>query len=121
MPTTLPPELRTARVLLLVQAVLYGIAVVLGLYISRVDPAVTAQLVWECWPGVFALAFGLRLPKGRRLLMWAIFALELIHGLGALLALLTGEFTGLLQLILPALILAHLMRSDARAFFHRHT
>ncbi len=107
--------------LLLVQAVLYGIAVVVGLYVSRVDPAVTAELVWNCWPGVFALAFGIRLPKGRRLLMWSIFVLELVHGLGALLSLLAGEFTGLTQLILPVLILVCLLRSDSRAFFRRAT
>ncbi|WP_233515177.1 hypothetical protein [Marinitenerispora sediminis] len=79
-------------------------------------PAVAADLTWVAIPGVLSLVFGLRLPKGGRVLLWAIVVLQALGILAALSNLGAGDSRGLAQLALPIATLVLVLRKDARAF-----
>ncbi|MFC3998231.1 hypothetical protein ACFOVU_20060 [Nocardiopsis sediminis] len=111
----MPGEVKTVRVVLFVMAAFYGVTVVMNFW--PIDPAVHAELVLTCWPGVFCLAFGLRIPKGGRVLMWSILVLLVIRSLWSVGVFLGGSLAGITQLILPVIALVYLLRAPSRAYF----
>ncbi|WP_344971883.1 hypothetical protein [Salinactinospora qingdaonensis] len=111
--------MKITRVLLFVAAGFYGLSVIVGFVVGGFNGAVTAYLLWVCWPGIFALAFGLRLRNGGRILFWAIVALQAVRIVMSLVVLGSGDTSGLTQLILPILTLVFVLRRESRDFFKR--
>jgi hypothetical protein len=87
--------------------------------IGGLDGAALTYVLWVTWPGIAYPVFALRLPHGGRPLYWSIVVLQALLGLMALADLLTGTIAGILQLIIPALSLAFVLRRPVREFLHR--
>lgn len=111
----LPPSVKAARVLLFIAAGLYGVTIVVANYLYGFNGVTHAYLVWTCWPGVFALAFALRIRSGGRLLMWSIVVLEVLRVLMSLGELDTGQ--GFTQMILPVVTMIAVLKRSSRHYF----
>ncbi|MGI5119468.1 hypothetical protein ACQEU5_08005 [Marinactinospora thermotolerans] len=108
----LPVELKAVRLLLFITAGLTLLAVVGALMVVEVDAVILGELTWVALPGVLALVFALRLPRGGRVLFWGIAVLQVLTLLLAL-----GNLpspSALTQMLLPLLTLGLLTRARAR-------
>ncbi|GLU50521.1 hypothetical protein Nans01_48720 [Nocardiopsis ansamitocini] len=102
------------RILLFVYAGLTALTVVGGLLIFPLSAETFGALLYLALPGVLALLFGLRMPKGRAGLFWGIVVLQaflILTGIGRLG---NGEIQGLTSIILPILVLVLVLRRESR-------
>lgn len=113
----LPSSLRAARVLLYVVAglsVVWSLAFLVGYgWTAENFGAVLLQLV----PGGFSLFLALRLATGQKRVQIGVVALEIVWILLALGRLGQGDATGVLSLLIPAIILILVTRRTARDHF----
>ncbi|TDD79607.1 hypothetical protein E1293_22950 [Actinomadura darangshiensis] len=113
----LPSSLRGARVLMFVVAglsVVWSLAFLVGYgWTAENFGAVLLQLI----PGGLSLFLALRLATGRRRVRTGVVALEIVWMLIALGRLGQGDATGVLGLLIPAVILILVTRRTARDHF----
>ncbi|PSK87362.1 hypothetical protein CLV63_13217 [Murinocardiopsis flavida] len=115
----LPSSVKATRVLLFIAAGLYAVTIVVANYLYGFNGVTHAYLVWTCWPGVFAFAFALRIPKGGKLLMWSIVVLEVLRIMMSLGELDTGQ--GFTQMILPVVTMIAVLKRPSRQYFAAKT
>ncbi|RNL85786.1 polymorphic toxin-type HINT domain-containing protein [Halostreptopolyspora alba] len=114
MTSRLPTELRWARILLLLFAFLALTVGVSSLWLLGPGTESAASAVYIALPGFLALGFGLRLPRGRRVLFWSIVALQVWLLLKALATVTEQDPRGVTQLVLPIVVLVLVTRRPAR-------
>ncbi|WP_046469868.1 hypothetical protein [Allosalinactinospora lopnorensis] len=116
----LPGPLRVARVLLFVLAAITLVTAVAGLAVNAFEATSTAEAAGFATalalPGVLAMVCGLRLRKGRRLLLWSLAALMVFMILLALSTIGQGDPRGLIQLLLPSTILVLVLLPTSRVY-----
>ncbi len=117
---SLPGPLRGARVLLFVSAGITLITAVSGLAVGAFEGGSAAENAGMATalalPGVLALVCGVRLRKGRRLLLWSMVALMVYMVLVALSSFGQGDPRGLTQMILPVTIMVLILLPRSRAY-----
>ncbi|GAA3730854.1 hypothetical protein HDA32_005593 [Spinactinospora alkalitolerans] len=113
----LPPDVKVVRVLLFVLAGLSAVGVVAALVLAgAVTDALIGALLWAVFPGVLSLVFGLRLPKGGRVLFWSIVVLQALN-LFLAVGNLSEGVQGFTQMLIPVLTLVFVLRAPSRRFF----
>ncbi|TQN32817.1 hypothetical protein FHX37_2801 [Haloactinospora alba] len=115
----MPSPLRGARVLLFLFGALSALVFVGGLMAADVDGRVVGRLLWVALPGVVATVLALRLPRGGRGVFWTTVGLQVFSLLQALGNLGAGQPQGLLQMVLPTVVLVLVTRPASRSYLVR--
>lgn len=113
----MPNQVKTVRVLMFVVAGLTLLMTLAFLVTVGVTAAAIGAAVWFALPGVISFVLALRIPRGGTALRRGIIALEVFYVLLALSAIGQGDPRGVVNLVLPAVILVLLFRADAKNHF----
>ncbi|GAA4365936.1 hypothetical protein GCM10023088_11860 [Actinomadura verrucosospora] len=113
----MPNQVRTVRVLMFVAAGLTLVMTLAFFAAVGVTAAAIGAALWFALPGVLSLLLALRVPNGGTGLRRGIIALEIFYILLSLARVGEGDPRGVLNLILPIVILVLLFRPEAKAYF----
>jgi hypothetical protein len=113
----MPNQVKTVRVLMFVAAGLTFLTTLAFLVTVGVTAAAFGAALWFVVPGVLSLMLALRIPEGRTRLRRGIIALEVFYVLLSLSRIGQGDPRGVVNLILPVVILVLLFRPEAKAHF----
>jgi hypothetical protein len=115
---SMPPPVRTVRVLLYVLAGFTALFVIGALVYAGVTAELLGYLTWSAWPGVVGFVVALRLGHPGPVKFWLIIvvsAFGIVTSLGEL-----GDPRGITSLIIPILILVFVLRRVSRTYFLHH-
>lgn len=113
----MPNQVRTVRVLMFVAAGLTLVMTLAFFAAVGVTAAAIGAALWFALPGVLSLLLALRVPNGGTGLRRGIIALEIFYILLSLARVGEGDPRGVLNLVLPIVILVLLFRPEAKAYF----
>ncbi|MEV4007337.1 hypothetical protein [Actinomadura sp. NPDC049753] len=113
----MPNQVRTVRVLMFAAAGLTLVMTLAFFAAVGVTAAAIGAALWFALPGVLSLLLALRVPNGGTGLRRGIIALEIFYILLSLARLGQGDPRGVLNLVLPIVILVLLFRPEAKAYF----
>lgn len=113
----MPAPVRVAQVLMFVVAGITFLMTVAFVGSVGVTAAALGAALWIVAPGVVSLLLALRIPRGGVRLRRGIIALEIFYILLAISRLGNGDPRGLVNLVLPVVILVLLFRRDAKEHF----
>ncbi|MES9603938.1 hypothetical protein [Actinomadura sp. NPDC000929] len=113
----MPNQVRTVRVLMFVAAGLTLVMTLAFFAAVGVTAAAIGAALWFALPGVLSLMLALRVPNGGTGLRRGIIALEIFYILLSLARVGEGDPRGVLNLVLPIVILVLLFRPEAKAYF----
>ncbi|MEV3927154.1 hypothetical protein [Actinomadura coerulea] len=113
----MPNQVKTVRVLMFVAAGLTLVMTLAFFAAVGVTAAAIGAALWFALPGALSLLLALRVPNGGTGLRRGIIALEVFYILLSLARLGQGDPRGVLNLVLPIVILVLLFRPEAKAYF----
>jgi hypothetical protein len=116
----MPTPVRAAQVLMYVVAGLTAVLAGTALLTTGVSAAEPGRVTWFALPGLASLALAVLIPKRGTTLWRAIIALETVYILLSLGRLAGGDTRGLVNLVIPSVILVLLTRPNARSYFRQN-